>query len=290
MDIFRSEGIGPLSVWVDDHVFFRVRCTDLAEYNRRRAGWNQEIATRGRHQTGGRLWYGGAIFEDGTVEEFDEDCQFTCQDLASQARRLPESDEYAYNFADIDKVSEKLGIPWEVSKDVPFGFQVTYIRFDWDLQTRSVVLGLRKKEKYIAAILEWQSHKTHQLNDVERLYGKLLHACLVIPSGRAYLTGLEAMLVIFHDRPFVPRSADKRIRGDLQWWLAILNRTLLSRPIPRPLNLSDVRAFSDASSGVGIAIIIFGRWRAWRLIPGWQTLNGQCDIGWAESIGFKLLV
>lgn len=49
-------------------------------------------------------------------------------------------------------------------------------------------------------------------------------------------------------------------------------------------------AFSDASSGIRIAIIIHGRWHAWYLIPGWQTLDGAKDIGWAEAVGFELLV
>ena len=37
---------------------------------------------------------------------------------------------------------------------------------------------------------------THSLEDVEKLYGQLLHVCLVVPMGRAYLTELERMLNI----------------------------------------------------------------------------------------------
>jgi hypothetical protein len=44
----------------------------------------------------------------------------------------------------------------------------------------------------------------------------------------------------------------------------------------------------DASSGTGIAIVVQGRWRAWRLLPGWD--RGNRDIGWAEAVGFELLV
>lgn len=51
--------------------------------------------------------------------------------------------------------------------------------------------------------------------------------------------------------------------------------------------MHDFHAYSDASSGHGISIIIDGRWRAWELIPGWKG-DGK-DIGWAESIGFELL-
>ncbi|KAJ2934248.1 hypothetical protein H1R20_g2850, partial [Candolleomyces eurysporus] len=56
-----------------------------------------------------------------------------------------------------------------------------------------------------------------------------------------------------------------------------------------PARLTDHGAFSDASSSVGIAIIIGGQWRAWRLLPGWQSCNGEKDIQWAEAVGFELL-
>ncbi|OBZ65187.1 hypothetical protein A0H81_14834 [Grifola frondosa] len=35
-DIFRAAGIGPISKWVDDHVFIRIRREFIAEYNQRR--------------------------------------------------------------------------------------------------------------------------------------------------------------------------------------------------------------------------------------------------------------
>jgi hypothetical protein len=44
-----------------------------------------DIATRGKHQDGGRIWFGGKVFEDGTIEQFDEDCQFPCQDLSQSS-------------------------------------------------------------------------------------------------------------------------------------------------------------------------------------------------------------
>ena len=49
----------------------------------------------------------------------------------------------------------------------------------------------------------------------------------------------------------------------------------------------DLAAYSDASSEVGIGIIIGQHWRAWRLLPGWKS-NGR-DIGWAEAVGLLLL-
>jgi hypothetical protein len=76
---------------------------------------------------------------------------------------------------------------------------------------------------------------------------------------------------------------------ELSWWSTKL-ASPLSRPIPAPLKLIDLHAFSDASSGISIAIFIQGRWRAWCLISGWQSLDGSQDIGWAKVVGFKLFV
>jgi hypothetical protein len=289
-DILRFQGIGPISSWVDDHLFFRIRRSFLPEYNKQRRAWNADITTRGQHQQGGRLWFGGRVFEDGTTEQFDEDCRFPCKDLSLRTARSPEDSLYTYNFDDIDFFSHELGIPWELSKDMPFASTTTYIGFDWNIETYQVSLGSKKKEKYLRATEEWLSRQTHTLEEVQKLYGKLLHTCLVIPAGRAYLTELEAMLGIFHDSPFLPRSSPRGLRTDLDWWVSILRQPSISRPIPHPLSLYDVEAYSDASSEIGIAIVIGEHWRAWRLVPGWKTLDGHRDIGWAEAIAFECLV
>ena len=98
------------------------------------------------------------------------------------------------------------------------------------------------------------------------------------------------MLGIFHDSPLLPRSSPKGLRADLEWWIGKLRQPVISRTIPQPVSLHDARAFSDASSEFGIAIVIGNKWRAWRLILGWWTMEGQRDIGWAEAIAFECLV
>jgi hypothetical protein len=262
----------------------------LDSYNQKRKYWHLEALSRGTHHTGGPIWFGGRTFIDGTVEEFDEDCTFPCRDLSANSTRSKDDSEFCYTFDDIDHVSQQLGIPWEKSKDHPFAYSTTYIGFTWDISLLTVSLGQTKKEKYLDEIKNWQSRSKHTLNDVQKLYGKLLHTCNVIPMGRAFLTELEGMLGIYHNSLSMPHSAAKGIAPDLDWWVPILQWESLSRPIPGPIHLHDIRAFSNASSGVGIAIIIRGRWRAWRLIPGWQTSDGSRDIGWAEAIGFECLV
>ena len=68
-------------------------------------------------------------------------------------------------------------------KDRPFASSTTYISFDWDIETYQVSLAATKKNKYLEATELWLRQPTHTLEDMEKLYGKLLHMCLVIPMG-----------------------------------------------------------------------------------------------------------
>ena len=287
-DIFRAHGIGPLSKWVDDHIFFRIPCSHLPAYNAKRAEWCQEIqAQGGRRQEGSRLWYGGDALPSGATQEFDEDCRATLRNLANASPRTAEDQRFAYADVDIDKISARLGIKWEASKATPFGTQVPYLGFRWDLDTRVVHLLEGKKIKYLAAIAEWESRRTHNLLETQKLYGKLLHASLVVPAGRAYLTNLEAMLGAFNNNTFLPHTPPRDTPEDLAWWKRQLSRSDVSRPVPKPRPLIDHHAFSDASSSFGVAITIGPRWQAWQLAPGWDS-QGR-NIQWAEAIGFELL-
>ncbi|GBE84445.1 hypothetical protein SCP_0604240 [Sparassis crispa] len=46
-DIMHSQGIGPLSKWVDDHVFIRLLRSHLTDYNHRRKEWRTHIDAHG---------------------------------------------------------------------------------------------------------------------------------------------------------------------------------------------------------------------------------------------------
>ena len=188
----------------------------------------------------------------------------------------------------VDAISARLGVPWEHSKDIPFGNVVPFIGFEWDLDNKTVKLQEKKKQKYLSALEEWRRRATHTLDDVQRLYGKLLHTCLVVPEGRAYLTKLEKMLGVFHDTPHKPRHPPRNTDNDLLWWLRTLSEPILCREIPGASEVIDVQAFSDASSSLGIGVVIRDRWRAWALKPGWN--NDEKDITWAEAVSMELLV
>ena len=62
---------------------------------------------------------------------------------------------FTYSLNHINAISEKLGIPWEHSKDQPFGPSFTYLGFHWNLDDRQVALTDHKQAKYIQAITEW---------------------------------------------------------------------------------------------------------------------------------------
>jgi hypothetical protein len=288
-DIFRAQGIGPITKWVDDHIFVRIPHKSIPAYNEKRKLWHKEImANGGRLHEGSRIWYRGQTAPDGTAAEFDEDASCPFVDFSQISPRSPQDSSFSYCDADIDLLSGILGIPWEPSKTIPFNSQFPYLGFLWNILACTVSVLPSKQLKYKEAIQEWCSRHTYTLEEVRKLYGKLLHTCLVIPAGRAYLTSLEAMLGSFGNCPFTPHHAPRDTATDLDWWLQTLSSPDLMRAIPGPHPVTNCSAFSDASSGIGIGIVIQGRWRAWRLVPGWNQ-EGR-DIGWAEAIGFEFLV
>ena len=194
VEILRASGIGPLDKWVDDHIFFRIPCAHLHDYNIAQLKWNEEIKRTETPHTGSQIYFSGTLREDGTTEEFSEDCSHPIKDLTTNSMRSCEDEQFSYNLSDIDEISAKLGIPWEITKDQPFANSTIYIGFVWDLKACTVALSPAKIDKYTKAIQDWLSRTRHNLKHVQELYGKLLHAAPILQQGCAYLTGLESML------------------------------------------------------------------------------------------------
>jgi len=95
------------------------------------------------------------MFDDGSMDEFDEDCTFSFWDLSMVTPRSVADASFTYNIEDINAISDHLGIPWERSKDLPFALITTFIGLQWDLDACMVGLGLKKIKKYIEAINKW---------------------------------------------------------------------------------------------------------------------------------------
>lgn len=288
-DLIRAQGIGPIAKWVDDNFLVRIKRQFVEEYNCQRARWRSTIIDNGGQlHDGGRLWFRGKELPNGKLEEFQEDFAYPIINLPIIPSDNPHTQSFSYSPHQLDDLSRTLGIPWEESKEILFATSTIFTGLLWDLENRTVTLPENKKAKYSSAITVWQSSRTHTLQEVAKLHGKLLHASLVVPAGRAYLTGLETMVGIFGDRPFMPRTPPRQTVEELIWWQNILNNPIPPRPIPGPVEVHDPNAYSDASSTIGIAVVINQRWRAWRLAPNWKA-EGR-DITWAEAIGLELLV
>ena len=208
---------------------------------------------------------------DGRPEEFDEDMATPLCDFSHTSAHSPDDAIFTYADQDIDLLSDELGIPWETSKTIPFGSIVPYLGFLWDLNMRSVAIPAEKKLKYLNTIKEWEKKPMHALAEVQKLYGKLLHASLVVTARHTYLSNLEAMLSGFTNSPFVPHTPPCDTSNNLKWWAERLPSPTLSRNVPGPIPLTDLNAFSDASSGFGIGITIGDKWCTWHLLPGWKS-------------------
>ena len=285
-DIMRLHGIGPVVKWVDNNVFARILGQHLEEYNAVCHAVRNRISAS--FSKGGRTWFNGERLPDNSLEEFVEDFAFDIHNLSATSPRSSEDALYTYCFADIDSFSEDVGYIWNLDKDSPFGRSVTYIGFDWDLETETVRIPETKRIKYIVAIQSWLQAHIHTLLEVQSLHGKLMHACSVVPMGRAYLTRLATFMGGMSNSPYAPHMPHHHLPDDLRWWLGTLTDVCrCTRSIPRAVHVDDPSAFSDASTGFGIGIWIHGGWQAWSLHPGWNA--DGCDIQWAKSIGFELL-
>ncbi|KAL1939608.1 hypothetical protein VTO73DRAFT_9641 [Trametes versicolor] len=158
-------------------------------------------------------------------------------------------DNVFLQILDIDWVSEHLGIPWQVEKDHPFAASFPFTSFVWNLDgPYMVAIPRTKADKYIRAIDEWSSKCLHSLREVQQLHGKLWHASLVVPQGRAYLINIKAMLGIYNNFLFLLRTPPSQTPADIQWWRDAFSQATIERPIPGPHPIWDPAAFSNTSS------------------------------------------
>jgi hypothetical protein len=136
-EFFQNNCIRPLDKWVDDHLFIRIKCIFLAQYNEWRKNWNLTFARASMQQTGGHIWFGEQCLEIGKLEEANEDCSKPIKDLSNDSLRSEHDKFFMYNAQDINVLSEKLGVIWEPLKDQPFAPSTTYTGFDWNVQVKS---------------------------------------------------------------------------------------------------------------------------------------------------------
>jgi hypothetical protein len=290
LEIFRFRGIGPVSKWVDDHLFLRIKRNYLRQYNKLRAQLRERVLSNGGiHHVRGRLIYYGESLPNGRPEEFDDDFNFPLKDLSGTNPCNDDDMAFTYNMDNIDTIATELGYKFESEKDIQFCYQPLYFGFEWNITNLQVFVPDSKRQKYHDTIIEWERRSRHNLEQANQLYGKLMHVTHVLARGRAYLTHLETLIAnLSNASPFTSRYPPKLLAEDLNWWKEKLAKPIYCK-IPGPAELIDLDAYSDASGGHGIGICIRGYWRAYRLLPGWRG-DSERDIGWAEAVGFEMLV
>jgi hypothetical protein len=116
-EIFHHQGKGPLDKWVDNYIFFCIRCEYLKQFNETRKEWYQVFAKDGMHQSGGCLWFGGISPVTGQLEERNEDCLQLLIDLSGSLPRSVHDKQFSCCIQDIDTLSHEAGIIWELVKD-----------------------------------------------------------------------------------------------------------------------------------------------------------------------------
>jgi hypothetical protein len=88
------------------------------------------------------------------------------------------------------------------------------------------------------------------LQDVQELYGKLLHACKALPRRRMYLTSLKAMLSLCGEKLFLPHQAGNKVADDLNWWSDILQMGGVTQDIYPALKLKTHSSFQMPALGL----------------------------------------
>ena len=76
------------------------------------------------------------------------------------------------------------------------------------------------------------------------------------------------MLGLFYDTLFKAHMPPYATPNNIIWWTHTLSHLDLSHTISSTYSICDISAFSDASSGARIGIIIGNWWDMWSLLPG----------------------
>lgn len=288
LDIACALGMGPVLPWVDDTMWIRILRCHLAAYNEHRARACERILKLGGIcSRGARMWYNGNATPSGQVKEFAEDHRFPLRDLSGKPGPQSEDNkQFTYAACDFLELAEDLGVRYSREKQQLFAAHVIFTGLRWDLGARTVGLPEEKRKKYFSALEALATRPS--LREVESVYGKLQHATLVRPEGRAYLADLGLDKDRYNGDERSCRHLSHSTRRELEWWKTLLSQPLPARRLPYAAEVQDCRAYSDASSKVGVSVWIDGWWRAWRLRPGWDT--DKRDIAWAEAVGFWLLL
>lgn len=196
--------------------------------------------------------------------------------------------QYSYDKPSIDTIATNLGWPWALKKHSPFASTFMYIGMTCDLHNKKVFFSQKKKDQYLAKLVNWNTGSCVMKKDVESVIGTLNQCSLVLIAARTHLPSLCEFARGFsgNSHALTSRSITSKVSNDIKWWRTQLSADfcrMILQLLPAPLNL---RICMDASTSWGMGFWIEGKWAAWCAIPGWKT-DGQ-DISWLEMVAVEL--
>ena len=195
---------------------------------------------------------------------------------------------FSYSLSDIYDLASLLGWPWKLSKTRPFAHEFKYLRFQWNLSTRTVQIPQDKKLRYLSKLEPWTRDQKFSKKDVESVLSTLVHCSLELPDGRSHLPSISRFASSFNHTPspFACKTPTPGALSDVKWWRLQLSADFCGSIITKPPEIEPVEFWVDASSSWGIGIIFRNDWDFWKFQPGWDK-NGR-NIGWAEFVAIEL--
>ena len=123
---------------------------------------------------------------------------------------------------------------------------------------------------------------------MESILGTLVYCLLTLPDGHSCLSAVSHLTTSFNhfSSPFVRHSPSPAILTDISWWHAQLSSEFCGSLISKPLPVSSVEFWVNASSSWGMGIIFDNIWDTWKLKPRWN--KDSHNIGWAKIVTIEL--
>ena len=193
LDIFRTQGIGPISKWVDDHIFFRIPIEYRAAYNLEHQRWHSIIVQNGgRHQSGSRFWYQGESLPDGSPAEFDEDAACPITDYSSLLNRSEVDSRFSYCDANIDLISAFHG---NRQRPSPFRHPClflasigTFLIAPWPLRMgRGPSTGLQSRSGSLTPPMTWRRRRSSTASCCTPAWSSRLAGCTSLTWNASWL-------------------------------------------------------------------------------------------------------
>jgi hypothetical protein len=177
---------------------------------------------------------------------------------------------YPYSLQEIHELAQQLGWPWKASKTKDFAGSFRYLGFDWDLETKRVVIPADKCTKYAMKLEPWVCGTSFTRIEAERILGTLVHCSLAVPDGRSHLVSLSKFVSSFaHSRSrFSRRTPNRQVLADISFWRCQLTVGDCGSALTKPPALANCKCWVDASTSYGVGVVLDDKWDAWKLVEG----------------------